>query len=136
MNLQLYSPCFRRSFTLQVPSSVVLVELYVILEAEKSDHLLGHGERSPVGKLAGNADIVRLTVPDKLNLAHLCNARHNYGLIIFYSNSITYFLRHIACGRLIVGPFSGGVGPLVQIALECRDTLEYFVLASILWQLK
>ena len=73
MNLQLYSPCFKRSFTLQVPSSVVLVELYVKLEAEKPDHLLGHGERSPVGKLAGSADIVRLTVPEKLNLAHLCN---------------------------------------------------------------
>ena len=83
----------------------MIVELYVKLEAEKPDHLLGHGERSPVGKLAGNADIVRLTVPDKLNLAHLCNARHNYGIIIFYSNSITYFLRHVACGRLIVGPF-------------------------------
>ena len=79
MNLQLYSPCLKRSFTLQVPSSVVLVELYSKLGAENLIHLLGHGERGPVGKLAGNADIVRLTVPEKLNLAHLCNM---HGVIV------------------------------------------------------
>ena len=111
MNLQLYSPCFKRSFTLQVPSSVFLVELHVKLEAEKPDHLLCHGERSPVGKLAGNADIVRLTVPDKFNLAHLdaiCTTSLHYGIIliiVYNSNSITYFLCHVACRRLIVGPF-------------------------------